>query len=75
MVEKVLLVLFVVNVVLSAASGALHALKAKFPALESADTLLGKIVAVSQKIVDFLSANVAHPVATPAPAPQEAPKA
>lgn len=58
--EKVLLVLFVVNVVLSAVSGALHALVVKFPSLAQADSFLGKIVAGSQKLVDFLSANIAH---------------
>lgn len=59
--EKVLLVLFVVNVVLSAASGALHALVAKFPGLADADSFLGKVIGVLQKIVDIASANVAHP--------------
>ncbi len=73
-IEKILLILFVVNVILSAAAGALHALVAKLPGLAKADSIVGKIVAVLQKIVDFASANVQHKPAE-TPAPTEAPKA
>lgn len=71
--EKVLLIIFVVNVILSAAAGALHALVAKFPSLASADTIVGKIMSVVQKLVDLASANVAHP--EKAVESKEAPKA
>jgi hypothetical protein len=74
MIEKVVLVLFVVNVVLSAAQAALHQLVTKFPGLASADSILGKVVSVIQKVVDFASANVAHKEVA-APAQAEAPKA
>ena len=60
MLEKILVIVFVVNVVLSAAAGALHALVAKFPGLAKADSIVGKIVVVVQKLVDLASANVAH---------------
>jgi hypothetical protein len=60
MLEKVLLIVFVVNVILSAVAGALHALVAKFPGLAKADSIIGKIVSVVAKLVDLASANVAH---------------
>lgn len=75
--EKVLAILVLINLCLSAASLALHKLVEAFPSLATADTILGKVVSVLQKVVDFASANVAHPVAAPAatPAQADAPKA
>lgn len=69
MVQKILGILVLINVCLSAASLALHKLVEKFPSLAEADSILGKIVGMVQKVVDFASANVAHPVADAAPAP------
>lgn len=80
--EKVLAILVLINLCLSAASLALHKLVEAFPSLATADTILGKVVSVLQKVVDFASANVAHPAAAPAvaapaatPAQADAPKA
>lgn len=66
--DKVLVYLVIANACLSAAALALHKLVEVFPGLQAADSIVGKIVAAAQKIVDFLSANVSHPTAVPAAA-------
>lgn len=74
--EKILGYLVMVNVCLAAASMGLHKLVEVFPSLATADSIAGKVVGMLQKLVDILSANVAHkPAAVEAPKAPEAPQA
>lgn len=48
------------NLILSGVSSGLDALKGTFPQVEGASNAIHKVLDFLKKIVDFLSANVAH---------------